>query len=110
MTHDNGRALRLYSGFSLLGFLIPQFWALVNAQWRLWAISLTPILLVNLASLFQEYCDKTGKTELHQCSLPTDGLTLFALAMQALLMGVCGFRGSSILFKDALRLGYKLHE
>lgn len=109
MSHDNGRVLRLTAGFSLFGFFIPQFWSLVYSQWRLWAISLIPIQLMNLASIFQEHCDKLGKTASQQCNLPTDSLVICAFTMQALLMVYYGLRGNAILFNDAIRNGYKLH-
>jgi len=109
LTHENGRSLGIRRGFSPLGFLIPQLWALVNAQWRFWALGLIPVQLVNLASMFQEYCDKSGLNSTQACNLPTDELAILAFGTQVALMGVCGFHGSSIVLKDALKQGYELH-
>jgi hypothetical protein len=106
MIHSNGKVLRLSSGFNLLGFLIPQLWSMMNAQWRLWAMSLVPVLIIRLAGGLQDFCDKTGKSMAHSCELPTDSLALCALLLQILVMGICGFRGNSILMKDALKRGY----
>jgi hypothetical protein len=90
----------------LLGFLLPQLWSMMNAQWRFWAMSLVPVLLVRLTGGLQEFCDQTGKSMASPCELPTNSLALCALLLQILLMGICGFRGNSILMKDALKRGY----
>jgi hypothetical protein len=106
MTHSNGRLLRLSSGFSLLGFLTPQLWAMMNAQWRIWAMSLVPILLARLTGGLQEFCDQSGKVAANACDLPMDGVALCVVLLQFVLMGICGFRGNSMLMRDALKRGY----
>ncbi|QDL55465.1 hypothetical protein [Rhodoferax aquaticus] len=106
MTHSNGRLLRLSAGFSWLGFLTPQLWAMLNAHWRIWAISLVPVLLARVTGGLQEYCDQSGKGATNTCDLPMDGVAICAVLLQVALMGICGFRGNAMLMQDALKRGY----
>ena len=102
LSHPNGKQLKLHKGFSWLGLLVPQFWSLLHGQWRLWGLSMTPILLLRVDSGILEYCSKTATP----CDPAFNGVAILAVCIQLALMISYGVYGNRMALSNAKARGY----